>query len=148
MTDHPISTTYLDQQQARVSAALPAAGAWDAAPTEMPCAGFKDVMLYFSYTRGAAGGDFQFRVDVSPDSAGAVWHQGTIYDAGAVASGADTLSNVQREEIEYGSTGAAIERFAYGPISVEATVERIRVPAQESGVVLTPGTLEIEARFS
>ena len=43
MSDHPISTTYLDQQVARAAAALPAAGAWDPAPVAMPCSGFKKV---------------------------------------------------------------------------------------------------------
>jgi hypothetical protein len=114
----------------------------------MSCAGFDSVTLYISYTRGAAGGDVQFRIDYSPDSAGAVWHQGSVYAAGAVASGADTVSNVQREEIEYGSTGATAELFVHGPIALNGTVERIRVVAQESGVVGTPGNCEIEARFA
>jgi hypothetical protein len=148
MTSHPISTTYLDQQQARVSAALPAAGAWDADPTVMPCAGFDFCTLYFSYTEGdqAATGAFDFKIEVSPDSTGAVWHQLALYEPGAVAAGVDAFSEIQREEIGYGAVGATIERFTYD-FTLDQTVERMRVFGQERGVVGTPGTLEIEARF-
>ena len=145
---HPISATYLDVQQARVSAILVAAGAWDITPTVMACPGFDYVTLYISYIEGAvAGGSVDIRIDVSPDSTGAVWHQGTAYTAGAVAAGADTVSAFQREEIRYDPTGVALEYWVYGPIHLGGTVERIRVVAQESGQVATPGTCEIEARF-
>ena len=134
-------------QTARAAAALPAAGAYDAAPTEMPCAGFDTCTLFISYTRGGAGGDMQFRVQASPDSTGAVWHQGGIYAPGAVASGADTVSNLQREDIEYGSTDAGAETVIYGPFDIHGT-ERLRIPCRESGAVGTPGTASIEARFA
>ena len=152
---HPISATYLDVQEARASAALPAAGAWDAAPTELVCPGFDEVNLAFTYTRGAAGGAFDFQIETSPYSltanvpAGASeWVTEAIYAAGAVAAGADTTSLVQRELQSYTSQGAAAEDFSYGPLKLGATVERIRVRARESGVVQTPGTLQIEAYFS
>ena len=146
--DHPVSISYLDQQSARAAAALPAAGAWDAAPLELACPGFKRVTLYFHYTRGGAAGAFNFRIDTSPDSAGAVWNQSSQYAPGALAAGADTTSAVQRENITYTATGAAIEDFVYGPVDLNATVERIRIPAREIGNVGAPGTLEIEARFA
>lgn len=144
---HPISDTYLDVQTARASAALPAAGAWDAAPSELACPGFETVTLFFTYTRGAAGGAFGFKIELSPNFAGATWHQAALYDAGAVASGADSASNIQRESIVYGSTAAGAEGFAYGPFALNG-VERIRVAAHETGVVGTPGTLGVEARFA
>jgi hypothetical protein len=147
---HPISTTYLDQQQARVSAVLPAAGAWDTAPIEMPCAGFTHVTLYFSYTEGeqAATGALGWKYETAPDYDGSVWHQSAIYASGAVASGSDTTSNEQREDKEYGATGATIERWSEGPIALEAGAELIRVFCRENGVVGTPGIAEVEARFS
>jgi len=134
-------------QTARASAALPAAGAYDAAPTEMHCAGFETCALFISYTRGAAGGDMQFRVEVSPNSAGTVWNRSSVYSPGAVASGADTTSNLQREAIEYGSTAAGAELFVYGPFDLRGA-SRMRVPCCESGAVGTPGTAAIEARFA
>lgn len=134
---------------ARAAAALPAAGAWDATPTEVHSIGLDYVTFYITYTRGAAGGDMQFRIEFSPYSADVAgvedWFQGTIYAGGAVASGADTVSNLQREEVEYGSTGAAAEPYIYGPIALHGTVARWRIAAQESGVVGTPGDCHIVA---
>jgi hypothetical protein len=146
---HTISTNYLDVQQARVLAALEAAGAWDTTPTVMPCPAFEFVTLYISYDEDAATvtGAMDIRIDVSPDSAGAVWHQGTAYSVGAVVAGADTLSTMQREEISYTPTGITAEYWVFGPVELRGTVERMRVVAQESGDVANPGAAEIEARF-
>jgi len=134
-------------QTARAAAALPAAGAWDATPTEMACPGFQFVTLYISYTRGAAGGDMQFRIEANPDAAAGTWYRGGLYAAGAVASGGDSLSNLQREDVEYGSTAAGAETVIYGPLEIRGGMERLRVPCAESGAVGTPGTVSIEARF-
>ena len=134
-------------QTARAAAALPAAGAYDAAPVEMPCPGFKTCTLFVSYTRAAAGGDVTLHVEASPDAAGATWHRVTVYDPGAVASGADTTSNLQRENLEYGSTGAGAEEFIYGPFEIHGA-ERLRVACAETGAIANPGTVSIEARFA
>lgn len=146
MSDHPISDTYLDVQVARASSLLPAGGAFDTTPTEMQCPGFTQVTLFVEYTRGGAGGDVQFKVELSPVYTGDVWHQVGQYAAAAVASGSDVVSNVQRQEVEYGSTGAAIEKFAFGPIDITGA-ERMRVNCQESGAVGTPGTCKVTASF-
>ena len=52
----------------RATAALPAAGAWDAAPTEVACAGYEWMRLYFTYTRGeqAEAGSVAYRYEISP----------------------------------------------------------------------------------
>lgn len=144
---HPISTTYLDQQTARASVPLPAAGAFDSAPTALACPGFDFLTLYFTYTRGGAGGAFKFKIEVSPDSSGSVWHQAALYSPGTVTPGSDTGSTTQREHITYQSTGAGAELFVYGPVEMGGTVERVRIVAAETGAVGTPGTLKIEARF-
>lgn len=144
---HPFSPTYLDQQVARAAAALPAAGAYDAAPTELYCNSFETVTLWFTYTRGGAAGAFAFRVDVSPDGAGTAWFRQTIYSPAAVVTGADSQSDVQREAIEYGATGAAAELFVYGPITLGGMIERIRIAAAETGNVGAPGNLAIRAVF-
>ena len=142
---------FLPEQVARASAALPAAGAFDPAPTEMPCPYMDWVTFYISYTRGAAGGDMQFIVELSPysvDRAGVEdWFRASLYAAGAVVSAADSLSNLQRNAIEYGSQGAAIESVVYGPIALLKTVERARISCAESGNVGTPGTAHIVALF-
>ena len=144
----PINATYLNQQVARALAILPAAGAWDPDPIAMQCSDFDSVTFYISYIEGAvAGGSVDLRIDVSPDVAGAVWHQSTLYGAGVVVGGADSVSAFQREEIRYDPTGVALEYWVYGPIRLSGTAERIRVAAQEVGQVATPGNCEIEARF-
>lgn len=148
----PISATYLNVQEARASAALPLAGAWDAAPTVMPCPYFDFLTLSFTYTRGAAGGGFDWQLETSAYSVaanvpagGSEWVTQSIYAAGAVAAGVDTTSLVQRELQSYTSQGAAAEGFVYGPIALHGTVERVRVRARESGAVGTPGALQITA---
>ena len=148
MTPHPISDTYLDVQTARVFAILPAAGAWDAAPTEMACPGFDYVTLYVSYIEGAVpGGAVDFRIEISPDSTGAVWHRLSVQALGALAPGADVESDIQAGDFSFNPTTVNREYFSYGPIQLGGTVERIRVAAQETGQVATPGSCEIELRF-
>ena len=146
---------YVNPVNLRVSAALGAAGAWDAAPTESFSSGAQAITLSFTYTRGAAGGGFEFQFEYSIYSvvgnvpAGASeWVTESIYGSGAVAAGADTTSLVQRELQSYTSQGAGAEDFIYGPIPIVGTVERVRIRARESGVVGTPGTLQITAEMA
>jgi len=151
----PLSATYLNVQEARASAVLPAAPTWDATPTVMPCMYFDDVTLYFTYTRGAAGGAFDLQIRTSAYSinanvpAGAEeWVTESVYAGGLLAAGADTQSRLQREFETYQATAGDAEAFAYGPIALNGTVERIRIAARESGDTDTPGTLQIEAVFA
>lgn len=144
---HPFSPVYLDHQVARVSAVLPAAGAWDANPLELYCNTFETVTLFFTYTAGKLIGAFAFRVDVSPDGAGAVWQRASLYSPLPVVTGLDTQSDVQREEVEYGSTGPNPESFVFGPIQLGGAVERIRIAARETGDLVFRGTLEIRVVF-
>ena len=140
----------------RESAALPAAGAWDAAPTESFSSGAQNVTLSFTYTRGAAGGAVDWQMEVSiyavaanVPAGAAEWVTESVYSAGAVALGVDTQSRVQREYQTYGSQGAAAEDFVFGPIELNGTIERIRVRARESadGDQNSPGTLSIVAEM-
>lgn len=135
-------------QTARASAVLPASGAYDTSPTEMNCAGFEWVTLFIKYTRGGSGGDMQFKLEGSPAGSGDSWYQLGTATNGTLSSGSDLTNNVQRSEVEYGSTGASAEKVTYGPIPLYGTFERLRVPCQESGATSTPGTTEILARFS
>lgn len=134
----------------RISAALAAAGAWDAAPTESFSSGAHNLTLSFTYTRGAAGGAFDWQLEVSIYSVAALvpataseWVTESLYAAGAVVAGADAQSRVQREYQTYQALLAAAEDFVYGPIALNGTVERIRVRARESGSVGNPGDLQI-----
>ena len=138
----------------RASAALAAAGAWDAAPTVSFSAQVRNLTLAFTYTRGAAGGAFDWQLEVSPYSvtarvpAGASeWITESVYASGGLVAGADTTSLVQRELQSYTSQGAAAEDFPFGPIELSGTIERVRVRARESGVVGTPGILQITAEM-
>jgi len=144
----PINATYLNQQEARAWAILPAAGAWDAAPTAVQCSDFDHVTLFCSYQEGAVvGGVVDFRIEVSPDLTGAVWHRLSIQALGAVAPGADVESDVQAADFSFDPTTVNREYFSYGPITLGGTVERIRVAAQETGQVGTPGNCQVELRF-
>lgn len=138
---HPVGFT--NPVTLRTSAALPAAGAWDAAPTASACIPTNAMQLYFKYTRGGAAGAFNFKIEVSPDSAGTDWYQMALYDAGAIVAGADTTSVIQREDVTYTATGAAAEYFTYGPVMLHGGVERVRIAARETGNIAAPGTLEI-----
>lgn len=141
---HP---TLTNPQTLRAAAALPAAGAWDAAPTEIVIAINRTVTLWFAYTRGAAGGAFDFQIQTSPYGAVVAgvenWFDQSIYQPGAVGGGADVMSLIQREYIRYTATDANTEDFVYGPITLAGDIERFRVRAREAGDVDNPGTLHI-----
>ncbi len=138
---------------ARASAALAAAGAWDT-PTEFFVSGAQNLTFAFTYTRGAAGGAFDYQIEISlyavaanAPTGAAEWITEALYSSGAVVAGADTQSRIQREFETYVSQGAAAEGFGYGPIALNGTAERIRVRARESGVVGTPGILQCSAEL-
>jgi len=133
----------------RASAALPAAGAWDAAPTEFSVAGGEMMRLSLTYTRGGAAGAFQFQVEASIYSVAAnvpagasEWVTQALYDPTAVVAGADVVSLMQRESQSYTATGAGAEDFFPTPMSLQG-IERIRIRARETGNVGAPGTLSI-----
>lgn len=136
----------------RAAAILLAAGAWDAAPLEIAVPGFEKGTFFFSYTRGAAGGAFDYSIEVSPYSADQLivqsWYQMSEYAPGILAAGVDTQSRVQREYITYQAIGAAIENFISGPIEISRNIERIRLNVRESGDVANPGTVHIVATFA
>lgn len=135
----------------RANLILPAAGAWDAAPVEIPVAGYQSMVLYCTYERGDAAGAVDIQIQYSPYAedagVGESWFAQSLYVAGAVVAGADTASSMQREYTTYTATGAGAETFVYGNIEVGIAVERVRVLARESGVPADPGTFEIIALF-
>lgn len=139
------------RQTARASAALPAAGAFDAAPTAMPCETASSVSLFATYTRGGAAGSTRLRVEVSPYAATTAgvenWFQLGLYEPDVIVPGSDAASAIQRDAVLYVATGAAAENFVYGPIQLDGTVMRMRVAAAEVGNVGAPGALHLVALF-
>ena len=135
----------------RAAAALAAAGAWDAAPTEVACAGYGWMRLYFTYTRGAAGGSVAYRYEISPyytNLAGVEdWFQGTVYAPNPLTPCEDVCSEVQREFLIYCATSVNAEMFISAPIHLAGCVERIRIPCREYGDVDIPGDCHIIALF-
>lgn len=131
----------------RAAAALPGAGAWDATPLEIACPSQARMTLYVSYTRGAAGGAFDLQLQYSPYSANSLvaanWFTESEFSAAVLAAGVDSQNRLQRAYVTYQSQGAAIENVIYGPFDIDATVERVRLVARESGVVGNPGTLHV-----
>lgn len=151
----PLSATYLNQQEARVSAALPAAGAWDATPVVMACPYFEGVTLTFTYDAdaGAANPAVDWYVDASQYSVvglvpagGNEWGQGSIYAPGLVVAGTDVQGTVQREYFTYTPLTLLAESFTV-QIKFNGPIERLRVFARESGDVANPGNLQVEALF-
>lgn len=147
MSGHPVG--WSNPVTMRASAALPAAGAWDATPTEQNVAGGDKLRLSLTYTRGGAAGAFEFQVEASVYSvvgnvpAGASeWVTQALYEPGTLAVGVDEVSLIQRESVSYTATGAAAEDFFPTPIDL-AGLERVRVRARETGNVGAPGTLSI-----
>ena len=138
----------------RVFGALPAAGAWDAAPTESSSAGAQKLTLSFTYTPTALGGAFDWQLWVSIYAVAAnvpanaiEWVPESLYASGGVVAGADSQSRVQAEYQTFQATAAAGEPFVFGPIELGGTVERIRVQARESGLTGAPGSLSIVAEM-
>lgn len=144
MAKKPFATTYIDKQTARADAVLPAAGAWDAAPTELFIGGASKVTLTFFYTRGGAAGAFDFELEVADTNAAARWYNSALYEPGVLAAGVDTASGIQREYITYTATGAGDELFVYGPVSLGGAIEWLRVPCRESGNAGAPGDLRVD----
>lgn len=101
------------------------------------CRDFDYYTLLIDYLRASVGGGVQWKVEFSLD--GTTWYQSAIYDGGTVAVNNDTESAVQREEFVYGSTGAAAERFPYGPIELNQFATYMRVSVVEAGEQVDPG---------
>ena len=145
---------YANPVNLRVSAALPAAGAWDATPTESFSTNAREMSIHFTYTAGEqSAGAFDWQLEVSHYSAAALapagageWVTMSLYAPGPVALAADSQSRIQREYITYGAVGAAAEDFTFY-VELNKVVERVRIRARESddGVIGVPGTLQITA---
>jgi len=155
MADQPGYNQYLTSgptQTLRVFAILLGAGAFDAAPTEVPCVGYRVLTIAGEYTQAAAGGAVNMEIQWSPWAADVVapalsWFPIVAYAVGAVAVNVDTQSLLQAELVQYGSVGAVREPFSF-EITLPTATERVRVACAESGVVGNPGDCGLTALFS
>lgn len=146
----PLPAGIAGLNNARVSAALPAAGAWDATPLEFFCSGASWMGVHVTYTEGAPTGAVDVQLELSPYSlaanvpAGAQeWVPQTLYAPGAVVGGADTQSLTQAEYTTFDPVTVNAEAITFSPVAIRGVFERFRIRARESGVLLTPGTCQI-----
>jgi len=137
-------------------AALPAAGAWDAAPVVAECGGFWWCRFYFVYDAAAQAADpsLEWYYEVSPYSAGATvgmaeaeWCHGTIYVPGDIVSWAETRSDVQQETMVFAPDTLDAETFVGPPIHLAGCVERVRVYCRERGDQGMPGSAGVLGVF-
>ena len=149
MRERPASpySSYSPLQVIRAVAALPAAGAWDAAPEEFDCPYANDLTLFVAYTRGGAAGAVDLMIEVSPYTADLVapaasWFNAALYEPANVVAGADAVSIIQREYVTYTAVGAAEETFVY-QVTVAGDIQRVRISGRESGNVGAPGDCAI-----
>ncbi len=152
--DRPHPVGFVNPVVMRASAVLLGAGAWDVAPTEVFCAGAEGVTFSLTYTRGAVNGAYYWQMEfsiyavVGDVPAGAQeWADQSLLAPGAVVVNVDSQSQVQEDHQEYGAKQAAAEAYVFGPINLEFKPQRIRIRCRESGVVGTPGTLQITGYF-
>ena len=114
------------------------------------CSGFSEVMVTFTYTRGAVNGAFDWRLegsiyglDADAPAGANVWGTEALYASGGLVIGAQTQSRVQTEYETYQEEGAAVESFDYGPIDISG-LDRLRLFVRESGVPGALGTLQAQ----
>lgn len=119
----------------RASAVLPASGAYDSSPTTIEVDFAREVEVYITYTRGAAGGAFQVKVLTSADNV--TFCERTVIDGNSLASGA---MNVYTASYKFpvAASGSAENRSLIVNVN---TTKFIQFVFAEYGVTGTPGTL-------
>lgn len=122
----------------RASAALPAAGAYDVAPTPVAVGAAARLRLFCTYTRGAAGGAFALKIQRSHDG-GTTFVDDTVIDGTSLSAGAVNVFTLALKFPVAAGAGAEARGFL---VEVDADTH-VRVAAAEYGVTGTPGTLAI-----
>lgn len=125
----------------RASAVLLAAGAYDVEATSvlLDVRNSAQIELFVDYTRGGAGGAFQYRlVCYQDDPAPALGYDRTVTDAPLAA----TAGSLNQFSVQYKQTAltAGLEKRSSGPLDV-STCAYVRVLFAEVGNVGAPGTL-------
>ena len=109
----------------------------------VPARGFDFLTIFIHYERGAAGGAVEMQLQVR-DSLHLGTYQQSAFGVGAVAAGADTASNIQRQDGTYGAVAAGAEGTVWGPIEIRGNIEDWRIGYVETGVPGTPGDLGLD----
>jgi len=144
-----ISPVMLAKQtvQFRASAALPAAGAYDAAPTEVPTGGMCQLTIHLSYDEAAVGGRVRIIIYGAMLVAGAdVWRPLVLGEQQAAVLGAGILTYIEPGIYEFDPLTTGLEGVSI-PLDIAGGWYKVRIAAAESGVIGTPGTCQIDGTF-
>ena len=114
------------------------------------CSGFTEGIVTFTYTRGAANGAFDwymegsiYGVDANAPAGANVWGQENLVALGVLAGGATTINLLQTEYQTYQEEGSGVAE-SFGFDFGFTGNDRLRLYARESGVVGTPGILQVQ----
>lgn len=146
LPDNPLPGA-VTTQEFRAFDALPAAGAWDATPTEFRVPHSCRLTLFVEYTQGAAGGSVDVDIQTTPHNIdqtapALTWYSLSILGANAVIAGAATRGQLEPFYINFDPTTGARETIPID-LSFPAFVERVRVRCREIGVTATPGSCRV-----
>lgn len=123
----------------RASAALAAAGAYDAAPTTITLGAATLAELRWTYTRGIAGGQCKFKIDVS-DASGGTYYDRTIDQGTLTITAGEAVTNLYTAaKAPPVPAGAGAESRSY--LFDVSTAAFLQVSFAEVGNIGTPGTV-------
>ena len=131
----------------RAFAALPPAGAFDAAPITFSVPRSCRLTLFVEYTQGAAGGSVDVDIQTTPHGAdqtapALTWFSLSILGANAVITGAETRGQLEPFYINFDPTTGVREAIPID-LSFPSFVERVRVRCREIGAPATPGSCRV-----
>lgn len=144
-----ISPVLLAKQtvQFRASAALPAAGAYDAAPTEIPTGGMTKLTIHLSYDEAAVGGKVRIILyGAMLVGAADVWRPLVLGEQQAAVVGTGILTYIEPGIYEFDPLTTGLEGVSI-PLDIVGGWYKVRIAAAESGVIGTPGTCQIDGTF-
>ncbi len=150
LAPHPVGFT--NPEVMRAWAALPAANAWDADPTVVPCAGAWWMRFFITYERTGDSGSLDYYYQITPFATDAlatneVWFNGTLYAAGDLIPCQWAHSHAQREYVSYCAATANAETFISPPIHLAGCIERVRIFCRQTPGVGAPGNAEVIGYF-
>lgn len=126
--------------EARTSKALPAAGAWDPEPLELPCGWASSGTLYVVQVQDGAASASQWRAEVSPDgaeSASPVWYPLAFEDTANAAVGADGFEVPTNTWIRQLPAATVARAYPLPPRCLAGSFQ-VRISFSEYGEVANP----------
>ena len=100
--------------------------------------GVDKLMLFHTYTRGAAGGILTWQIQLTDLMYNLTYVTASV-GLGVVAVGVTTVNTMQQTLWQFGSTAAAAAGWTQ-QIDLDRLVNKWRIGFYETGVPLTPGT--------